>query len=140
MLDFISKHDNLEKNILDALKTAHQILFSHKFFAFRSNSEIRQIMYNEILFIEKNLRNNSSTFHLKSGECVVVYESINHLFDTLKDDIRFMKVHRSCIVNLDNIRSFKIKDNIINFGGDSTHLLSRSKKKELEEILIKMAK
>ena len=56
--------------------------------------------------------------------------TLNKVIELLDD--RFMKVHRSLIVNLDNIREFDMRDNKITFkNNDYTHLVSRKYKKEL---------
>ena len=54
----------------------------------------------------------------------------------LKDDKRFFKSHRSCIVNTFQITKLNTSIPIIYFGDKFTNCLSRDKKKELEEICL----
>ena len=49
-------------------------------------------------------------------------------------DKRFLKVHKSLILNTDKIRTYDIKENEVLFdNGITTNLISRSGKKELIE-------
>lgn len=56
------------------------------------------------------------------------------------EDPRFMKVHRSCIINLLNVKSYDITNNKIKFENKETDLIARDKKKELKEKLCEYQK
>ena len=58
----------------------------------------------------------------------------------LGDDPRFFKCHRSCIVNLNNIKVFDIDKNIIKFKNGETNLVARDKKRELKDRLMNKVK
>ncbi len=66
---------------------------------------------------------------------IEIKRMIGVIENELSDDKRFYRTHRSCIVNIDNITSIELKDNIIKFGNKSTMLLSRDKKAGLKELL-----
>lgn len=132
MLDFISKYSECEENLAEAIKLAYQILTTHKSMTFQLNGELYQVPYQDILYIEKNLDEVTSTIYTKESE-LEIKQGITSIMEFLQEDPRFMKTHRSCIVNLFNITSVDLVNNIIYFDHKSTPLLSRDKKKELKE-------
>ena len=134
MLDFISKYYDMEKSLKDSIKLSLDILNSNRSLNFQFNGELYQIPYNDILFIEKNVDNQYSTIVTKNDN-IETKKLIGTIENELIDDKRFFRTHRSCIVNLDNITSVELRDNIIHFGNKETNLLSREKKSELKQIL-----
>ena len=132
MLDFISKFSNINENLKLSLKVALNILNRQSALSFKYNSEIFQILYNDIYYIEKNLNNNDSTIVTKNNTYTIKC-SINKLMETLSNDPRFFKSHRSCIINLNNVISFDIDSNIIKFKNKEINLVSRDKKKKLKD-------
>ena len=60
---------------------------------------------------------------------------IGWIENELKNDERFFRTHRSCIVNLNNISNVELKNSKIIFGKKSTNLLARDKKNELKDKL-----
>lgn len=132
MLDFISKFSNINENLKLSLKVALNILNRQSALSFKYNSEIFQILYNDIYYIEKNLNNNNSTIVTKNNTYTIKC-SINKLMETLSNDPRFFKSHRSCIINLNNVISFDIDSNIIKFKNKEINLVSRDKKKKLKD-------
>lgn len=135
VLDCISKTNNFINRVYDALMTAINILFSGATLNFRTNNEIFQVLYNDICYIEKNLNDNDSTIFTKNNSYTIKC-SINKLLKNLKVDSRFIKTHRSCIVNINNISCFDMKNNIIKFGKLETNLISRNNKKLLKDKIL----
>jgi len=135
MVDFISKFDALEERLTLCFKEIYEIFNGNKFLSFKQDGEIVRIPYNDVLFIEKD----------KSEECLYI-ETINDrvkyrgglskMEDLLKDDRRFFKCHRSCIVNTFKITKINGSIPEISFNDKFTNCLSREKKKELEEICL----
>ncbi len=132
MVDFISKFDELEENIFSCFKEIYEIFNSNKFFSFKQDGEIVRIPYNDILFIEKNkiedyliIETNSASITYKSN--IAKVEKI------LASDVRFLKIHRSCIVNTFRITKLNTSIPIIHFDNKYTTCLSRNKRKLLEE-------
>lgn len=134
MFDFISKYYNCEENLKESLNYSINILNHHKSLNFQYNGELFQIPYNDILFIEKNVEDSYSTIVTKEKK-IKIKKMIGTIEEELKDDKRFFRTHRSCIINIANITSIELRDCIINFGNINTNLLSRDKKSELKNIL-----
>ena len=134
MLDFISKYYDMEESLKESIKLSLEILNTNKSLNFQCNGELYQIPYNDILYIEKNVDNPYSTIVTKEDN-IELKKLIGTLENELKDDKRFFRTHRSCIVNLDNITSIELRDNIIHFGKKETNLLSRDKKAKLKKII-----
>ncbi|MBQ8659289.1 MAG: response regulator transcription factor [Bacilli bacterium] len=132
MLDFITKDDVLAKNLYDALKVALQINSCKKCLSFHNKGELHHLPYEDILYIEKSLNDNSSVVVTKYGN-YTIRKSIVHLAEELEEI--FFKTHRSCLVNLDNVKHVDFDNNIISFGHITTDLLSRSHKKSLKNML-----
>lgn len=135
ILDFISKYSDVSIELNYSIDIAISILNRYATLAFKCNGEIFQVLYGDIYYIEKNLNNNDSTIVTKSNKYIIKY-SINKLMDIFDDDPRFFKCHRSCIVNLNNIVSFDLDNNIIKFKNKEINLISRNKKRELKNRLI----
>lgn len=135
-LNFISKEDDIHKELKNTLALAYKITNTHKAYTFRYNGDLYHIPYHDILYFEKDLNDNYS-FIVTEKNRYKIKESITSINDKLGNDLRFFKTHRSCIINLHNVYSVELSDNIINFiGNKSTNLLSRNKKKLLKEKLI----
>lgn len=133
ILDFISKYYNLEEELKEVLELALKISNNHKSLNFQYNGEIFQIPYDEILYIEKNNKDNNSTVVTKSKKI-----ELNKKLCVLEKDLDsnyFFRTHRSCIVNINNITNIKLKDNIICFNKQEINLLSREKKNELKQLI-----
>lgn len=133
-LDIIFNDDSLVKNFNMYLDVDISILNRDKALCFKYNNELFNILYNDIYYIEKNLYNNDSTIITKDNEYTINL-SINKLMKLFDKDYRFFKTHRSCIVNLDNIVSFDISNNIIRFKDREINLVSRSNKRILKDKL-----
>ena len=131
MVDFVSKHSDIRKELNFSLEIAFSVLNRQLALTFKCNNEIFQILYNDIFYIEKNLNDNDSTIVTRNNEYIIKC-SINRLNKVLSNDNRFFKCHRSCIVNINNIVSFDMSNNIIKFNDKETNLVSRNKKKELK--------
>lgn len=135
MVDFISKFDALEECLILCFREIYEIFNSNKFLSYKQDSEIIRIPYNDILFIEKDT----------NDECLYI-ETINDKFKyrgslpkievLLKDDKRFFKSHRSCIVNTFKIKKINPSIPAIYFENKMTNCLSRDKRKELESICL----
>lgn len=135
MLDFISKCRNLDNDLRKAINVAYNILNSNKSISIKQNGEIYKIGCNEILYIEKDLNDNYVTIYT-NNEHLSMKGSISSFETALKGDPRFMKIHRSCIINLNNVKSYDVTNNIVKFENNSIDLVARNKKKELKEKLL----
>ena len=134
LLDVIYKDCNYRKKFNMYLNIDYNIINKNKALCFKYNNELFHILYDDIYYIEKNLNNNDSTIVTKDNKYIINL-SINKLMKVLDMDYRFFKSHRSCIINVDNIVSYDISNNIIKFKNKEISLVSRSKKKELKDRL-----
>lgn len=132
MLDFIIKNSNIEKKLYDALLTALEINSYKKTFCFQKQGELFQIPYQDILYIEKNINDNSSNIVTKS-DIYQVRDTIQHLEKQLSDSKFFFKSHRSYLVNIKNIKHINFDNGEIKFVNEGTALLSRANKKKIKD-------
>lgn len=133
MLDFISKDDDLSKLLKDAIEIGLKINGKENVLTISSKSEVVQVPYNDILYIEKNLNDNDSIVVTKTDK-YLIRKSIVNIMEELNDD--FFKSHRSCIINLNNVKRVNFDESIIYFNdNNSIDLLSRSNKKTLRKLL-----
>jgi DNA-binding LytR/AlgR family response regulator len=63
-----------------------------------------RILYKNILYAESSAR--VVNIHLKSGEIISFYSKLTDFFQSLKDE-RFLKCHKSFVVNMDYILKFE---------------------------------
>lgn len=137
MLDFISKKDFLEEKVIDAIRTALRIHADYQSFTFTYNNALYQLSYQDILYFEKDLNHNYTSVVTKTNT-YKVKKSIKKIEEELFSVPYFFKTHQSCIVNLKNIERIDFTNNCIHFSSEKqTNLISRNKKKELKEKLIK---
>lgn len=134
MLNFISKSGELEKQLFDSLETALEINMANKSLRYTNKGELYNIPYQEILYIEKSLNDNTSNIITKS-HIYNIRKTIKELEEELSNTIDFFKTHRSCIVNLKNVKHIDFENNVIQFVNKTTDLISRSNKKALKERL-----
>lgn len=131
MLDFITKDKNIENNLIDALNIALKINSNKPTYNFKYKGEYYQIPYDDILYFEKSLNDNSCIIVCVNDE-YVVRKTILEIEEELKNEI-FFKTHRSCIVNIKKILKIDYDEGIIYFNDTKINLLSRSNKKILKE-------
>jgi len=93
------------------------------------NHICHKIEFRHIISIEKEPESKRCIIHTTYGDKVIP-GSLNTVLRLL--DKRFVKIHRSLIVNTDQIVSYDIAKNKISFkDGMSTTLVARDRKKEL---------
>ena len=131
MLNFISKNLGLEEELYDTLETALEINMANRALCYSNKGELYFIPHQDILYIEKNLNDNLSTIVTKN-HTYNIRKTIKELERELAGAIDFLKTHRSCIVNLKNIKHIDFENNIIAFVNKEIDLLSRSNKKTLK--------
>ena len=96
------------------------------------DSQIYNLPYEDILYIEKERNSKRSIIHTKT-DIVYTTKTLTDLEDLL--DERFFRTHQSAIVNLDNVKMIDPSKNYLLFIGDEKcFYLSRDKKKKLKEL------
>ena len=119
-----------DKKLDKCINEIMHLFYNKDVLTIKIDSEIYNIPYNDINFIDKCKGEEWSLIHTKSS----VYKCKNNLIyfeKILCNDIRFIKTHRSCIVNLNNIFKVNKDESIIYFDNEITTYLSRNHKKEL---------
>lgn len=132
MLDFISKNENIEKNLYESLQIALEINSQKKNLCIMVHGEMYQIPYQDILYIEKNINDNFSTIVTKTKN-YQIRKTISKLESDFENDSSFIKTHRSFLVNIKNIEYIDFENGIIFFNNKKTALISRANKKKLKE-------
>ena len=128
--DIIYKDDSFDCKLYEALHVAVEINSYRKYLCLSCKREIYQLPYDDILFIMKSVNDNSSVIVTREHE-YIIRKSIVSLEKELCDDV-FYKTHRSCIVNINNIKCVDLENNIIEFANKKIDLLSRANKKGLK--------
>ena len=101
----------------------------HKALSFEYNHIFHKIEFRDIVNIEKEQDSKRCIIRTTYGT-IYMPGTLNDIISKLDD--RFLKVHRSLIVNKDKIVKYSPKLNKLEFNdGSFTHLISRRKKKEL---------
>ena len=136
VLNFISKFDSCDENLLSALILAYNYFTRHKAFIFKTDGELYRIPYDDICYFETDTELGHVNLYTKT-KTLAVKKTISSILKELNDN-RFMKTHKSCIVNLYNIDKVDLSELIIYFNNKKkTNLFSRNYKKELQERLLK---
>ena len=130
LLDFISKYDNCKTKIKETLKIIYKQYNSReKCLNYEYNYTLYKIELKSIIFIEKEQDSKRCIIQTDYGTFKASY-TLNAISKEL--DKRFLKVHKSLILNTDKISTYNIRENEVLFiNGMSTNLISRSGKKEL---------
>lgn len=132
MLDLISKFYDCEENLRESIKLAYEIQTSDDAFKFQQGGELYRIPYQDIMYIEKSPDSYYATIVTREEE-IELAQDLSTIMSQLGKDPRFFRSHRSCIVNIFNIKSVELANGVIKFENKETNLLSRSKKRELKE-------
>ena len=130
LLDFVSKLDKPEKRLVEDLKICMQN-FGTKFnsLRFKYKGIVQVVDLSEIIYIEKEQDSKRCIIHTTNKNYYIL-GTLNEFYK--KVDKRFIKSHRSLIVNINQIDYFDSKNNQLFFKNkESTFLISRDKKKEM---------
>lgn len=131
LLDFISKYNDWEKNLQDALMKAVSLLDNKNVIILDSNGMTYRIRTTDIVYILKDSKERKCTIQTINDR-IMVSKNITDLGKKL--DHRFFLSHRSCYVNVEQISTVDWKNCVIHFGtGISVDYLARDKKKELKK-------
>lgn len=130
LLDYINKLDNCQKKIKEDLVIALKH-YDNKcnMLSYEYNHIYYKVEYRQMIYIEKEPDSKRCIIKTTEGKQTIP-GTLNEIYDKL--DNRFLKVHKSMVINLDQIKKYEIGKNKITFkNGDHTHLISRNMKKEL---------
>lgn len=130
LFDFVNKLNGCEKVITqDLMRVMSNYDKREKSISYEYNHICHKIEFRHIISIEKEPDSKRCITHTTYGDKVIP-GSLNTVLKLL--DKRFLKVHRSLVVNIDKIESYDMVKNKITFkDGSTTNLVARDKKKEL---------
>lgn len=130
LLDFINKLEKPDIRLVEDLKICMKNFDNkHNTLRFRYKGIIYNVYLKDIIYIEKEQDSKRCIIHTSNKD----YYILGTLNDVLKKlDDRFIKTHRSLIVNIDQVDYFKQNTNELFFKNkEKTYLVSRSQKKEV---------
>lgn len=131
LLDFISKYDNLDKNVEKTIKKAISLINSKKTINFIHDRISYIVHIKDILYVEKDSIERKCIIKTNYND-IYINKTLTNLLEELDD--RFYQSHRSCLINTERIHKIDWGNNIIHFdNGDYIDLLARNKKKGLKE-------
>lgn len=134
-IDYISKYYRYEERIEDTIKHIMKKRYRNKTFTYAYNHVLYNLLYKEINYIEKEPLQNRCIIHLINKDEKMVSKTILNLKRELNAPM-FFQSHKSCLINLDNIKYINFAEFTIYFkNGDSTNLLSYEARKELRKIV-----
>lgn len=94
----------------EKLNKALQVAFENiqnarpKYLVIKTNNVINKLFYNDILYVESRAR--VLLVYTKENEILTIYKKLNE-FEAELNDQRFLKCHKSFLVNLDFVREVK---------------------------------
>ena len=124
ILDFVSKFINLEENLSKDIELAINTFGGRRTLKFTSNRISYMINIKDINYIAKAVGERKVIIKTRTKE-YLVNKNFIEIQELLGDN--FIQTHRSCMVNIDNVKEIDSSNNIIRFeNGDETNLLSKS--------------
>ncbi|HEX2967899.1 MAG TPA: LytTR family DNA-binding domain-containing protein [Bacteroidales bacterium] len=99
--EFLTSVHKAERMIRSASRTAEETVSNNEFLFLKSDYKIKRIYFQDILYIE-GLKEYVKVFTVHSDKPVLSLSSLKNLEIKLPPE-RFMRVHRSFIVNLEKI-------------------------------------
>ena len=133
-IDYISKYHRYEERIEETIKHIMTKKYRKYTFSFTYNHVHNKLQYKEINYIEKEPLQNRCIIHLVNKDEKTIAKTILNIKKELSP--MFFQTHKSCLVNLDNIKYINYAKFTIYFkNGDSTNLLSHEARKELRKIV-----
>lgn len=131
-IDFISKYNRYKERLAETITYVIDNMYKNKVLSFTYNHVQTKLRYKEINFIEKATSQNKCIIHEVSGDQKFVTTSIVKLKGKLKP--MFYQTHKSCLVNLDNVREVDYSTSTIYFkNGEKTNLISPASRKGLKK-------
>lgn len=132
LMDFINKLDNCEQKVIeDVKKCMNNFNKRYKSLTYEYNHIFHKIEFRNIISIEKEPDSKRCIIKTTYGTSYIP-GTLNQVKAKLDD--RFIKVHRSLIINKDKVVKYDRKNNELEFvDGTHSNNIARDKKKELLE-------
>ena len=133
IFDFISKFDNYENRLKEAIDVIVKKIKTKKVLSFKSNKELHHVKLNNIFYLYKD-SSSLKTIIVTPEKEYFVREPLSTIVKRL--DERFIQTHRACYVNIEKIESVDFKNSLIYLSnGMNIDYLSRNYKKNLRDVL-----
>ena len=131
-IDYIPKQQLYQERLQNTIEYVIDKKYKNKSISIISKHNHCKILYKEINYIEKCQMQNKCIIHLVDGEKKEEITSITKMKE--QSGNTFFQTHKSCLVNLKNIKNIDYSNCIITFqNGDKTTLFAVATKKELRE-------
>lgn len=131
-MDYISKDKLWEDRFFNTVDYAVKSLNKRNVLMFEYNYNTYRIPFSSILYIEKLSDNKKCVIYTIDGKSYYIVATISGLLKKLGPN--FYRSHKSCVINLDNVKKINYLDNTITFSNDScAYLLSNRNKKGLKD-------
>jgi two-component system, LytTR family, response regulator LytT len=101
--EFLTSVHKAERMIRSVTKSAEEVLSNNEFLFLKSDYKIKRINYQNILYIE-GLKEYVKVYTLNSDKPVLSLSSLK-ILETKLPSGKFMRVHRSFIVNLEKVET-----------------------------------
>ena len=133
LLDFVNKLIDCENSIKeDITKALNNYNKRYKSLSYEYNHVMHKIEFRNIISIEKEPDSKRCIIKTTYGNSYIS-DTLNNIQSQLDD--RFVKTHRSLIVNKDKITKYDSRTNTLEFcDGSNSNLIARNKKKELMKL------
>ena len=131
-MDYICKDKLWEDRFFKTIDYTVKSLNKKNVLIFEYNYNTYRIPFSSILYIEKLSDDKKCVIYTIDGESYYIIDTISGLYNKLSPN--FYRSHKSCIINLDNVKKINYLDNTITFSNNScAYLLSNRNKKALKE-------
>ena len=131
ILDYLWNNKLYDNRLKQDICLGMKILFKDNIFVFSYNHVLYRIPYEDINYIEKELKIKRCIIHTIDKEYYVV-NSIEKIKSNLSG--MFIKTSQSCIINLMNVSNVDCVNNMVSFkNGDTTTLITNRVKKIIKE-------
>lgn len=136
-IGFISKDqsfENYRSEIMELLSLAEERIVAAKTvqkknFMFSIGSQIYNIDMSEIIFLEPSIIPHRVVLYTTKGQ----YEFYDHMNKLEEKYLALFRVSRSCLANLNNIKSADFSKRILTFKNGLTRTFSRGKSKKIKK-------
>lgn len=133
VLDYVEKSDEYRKRFSETVAIAINAIGKTDLLTYTFKHVVYRIPISNINYIEKATLGKRSYISTTSGEEYEMISTMNDLQEKLGNN--FFRSHKSCLVNLNNIKSIDYVENTITFlNGDTIDLLSVRCKKGIKQV------
>lgn len=129
----IMKSDHQSEQVIHLLNNTKELELDRSL-AIHDRGKVRFIKIGDIHFIEADV--NYAIIHLGGGEKVVTSRNLKELEEVLEDSKLFLRINKSCLVNVNYVTSYSKKEPyILTLLSGQEFEISRRKKHEVNERL-----